>query len=110
MNQGPFLPSNRKTVKPDPAQNRPRTVITPMTLTVGPTSGDLVGGHDKVLQAGMDYLHRLGGGGILRILPGRYAMNNALYLRPGVPVRFRQEVQALPRSCGLTQPPTSIPS
>jgi polygalacturonase len=52
-------------------------------LRVGEHEGDLLGTDDKVLQAGIDYLHRLGGG-TLHILPGQYTMRNALYLRSGV--------------------------
>jgi hypothetical protein len=50
-------------------KNRPRTAVGQLTLTVGQDAGDLKGCDDKVLQAGVDYLHRLGGG-ILDILPG----------------------------------------
>ncbi|MFT5367426.1 MAG: hypothetical protein ACI8V2_002385 [Candidatus Latescibacterota bacterium] len=67
-------------------KNRPRTAVGQLTLTVGQDAGDLKGCDDKVLQAGVDYLHRLGGG-ILDILPGTYAMHNALYMRPNVTVR-----------------------
>ncbi len=44
-----------------------------LTLTVGQTQGDLQGRDDKVIQAGIDYLDRLGGG-TLRILPGTYEL------------------------------------
>ena len=53
----------------DLATNRPMTERQEMVLTVGQGEGDLQGSDDKVLQAGADYLHRLGGG-ILQILPG----------------------------------------
>jgi hypothetical protein len=66
----------------DPRDNRSRTVAQKMQLSVGP-GGDLEGSDDKALQAGLDYLYRLGGG-TLRIVPGEYTMRNALYLRPGV--------------------------
>ncbi len=66
----------------DPRDNRSRTRILPMSLCVGP-GGKIEGSDDKVLQAGVDYLHRLGGG-TLHIQPGTYRMRNALYLRPGV--------------------------
>lgn len=51
-----------------------------LTLTVGQTQGDLQGKDDRVIQAGIDYLERLGGG-TLRILPGTYELKNAVYLR-----------------------------
>ena len=40
-------------------------------LTVGQTEGDLQGKDDKIIQAGIEYLDRLGGG-TLRLLPGTY--------------------------------------
>ena len=72
------------TVLHDPKDNRSRTRLRRMELRVGP-GGDIDGTDDKALQAGVDYLHRLGGG-ILHIQPGLFRMHNALYLRPGVDV------------------------
>ncbi|MFT5088333.1 MAG: hypothetical protein ACI906_001766 [Candidatus Latescibacterota bacterium] len=72
----------RTNPQPDPRDNRSRTTAQKMELRVGP-DGDLQGSDDKVLQAGIDYLHRLGGG-TLHIRPGEYTMRNALYLRSGV--------------------------
>jgi parallel beta-helix repeat protein len=54
-----------------------------LTITVGPAQADLVGRDDKVIQAGVDYVARLGGGTV-RILPGTYALRNAVYLRSGI--------------------------
>jgi len=54
-----------------------------LVLTVGQTEGDLRGTDDKAIQAGVDYLHRLGGG-TLRILPGVYDLKNAIYLHPRI--------------------------
>ena len=70
----------------DPLKNRPKTVVGLLELSVGPGQGDLQGSDDKILQAGVDYLHRLGGG-TLNVLPGTYTMHNALYLQPTVKVR-----------------------
>jgi len=70
----------------EPTPNRTRSAAAHLTLTVGPESGDLQGRDDKVLQAGADYLHRLGGG-VLQVLPGVYEMRNALYLHPGLTLR-----------------------
>lgn len=50
-----------------------------LTLTVGPKNADLVGESDRVLQAAVDYVARLGGGTV-RILPGKYVLRNAVYL------------------------------
>jgi nitrous oxidase accessory protein NosD len=54
-----------------------------LTLTVGPAKADLVGGDDKVLQAAVDYVARLGGGTV-RVLPGTYRLRNAVYLQSKV--------------------------
>ena len=63
--------------------NRPMRDRQTLVLTVGQAEGDLQGKDDKVIQAGVEYLHRLGGG-TLRLLPGTYTMHNALYLRPNI--------------------------
>lgn len=54
-----------------------------ITLTVGVAHGDLVGESDKVLQAAVDYVARLGGGTV-RVLPGTYTLRNAVFLPSGV--------------------------
>ena len=54
-----------------------------LTITVSPTKADLVGKTEKVIQAAVDYVARLGGGTV-RVLPGTYRMRNAVYLRPHV--------------------------
>lgn len=50
-----------------------------LTIRVGPGKADLVGGDDKVIQAAVDYVARLGGGTV-HILPGTYRLRNAVYL------------------------------
>lgn len=50
-----------------------------LELTVGPTTGDLVGKTDRVLQAAVDYVARLGGGTV-RLLPGTFTLRNAVQL------------------------------
>jgi hypothetical protein len=55
-----------------------------LTITVGTEHGgtgkaDLVGRDDKVLQAAVDYLARLGGGTV-KVLPGTYTLRNAIHL------------------------------
>ena len=84
----------------DLSTNRPMTDRQEMVLTVGQDEGDLCGRDDKVLQAGADYLHRLGGG-ILQILPGEYTMHNALYLHPNLTVRGSGEVTVLKKAAGV---------
>ena len=49
------------------------------TITVGEKSGDLIGKDDKVLQAAVDYVARLGGGTV-HVLPGTYTLRNSIYL------------------------------
>jgi nitrous oxidase accessory protein NosD len=54
-----------------------------LTLTVGPSKADLMGNTDKVLQAAVDYVARLGGGTV-KVLPGNYRLRNSVFLRSGV--------------------------
>ena len=42
-----------------------------LTISVGPQDADLVGSNEKVLQAAVDYVARLGGGTV-KVLPGTY--------------------------------------
>jgi hypothetical protein len=51
-----------------------------LVVTVGPEKADLVGATERVLQAAVDYVARLGGGTV-RVLPGTYRMRNAVYLQ-----------------------------
>jgi hypothetical protein len=60
----------------DPAPGRP-------TVTVGPRAGDLVGADDRVLQAAIDRVARLGGGTV-RLLAGSFTLRNAVALKSGV--------------------------
>ena len=66
--------------------NRPMRNRLDLVMTVGQTEGDLQGNDDKIIQAGIEYLHRLGGG-TLEVLPGVYNLRNAIYLRPNVTLR-----------------------
>ncbi|MEZ6032118.1 MAG: right-handed parallel beta-helix repeat-containing protein [Planctomycetaceae bacterium] len=50
-----------------------------LTLTVGEKSGDMIGRSDKVVQAALDYVARLGGGTV-KILPGTYTFRNAVWM------------------------------
>lgn len=49
------------------------------TLTVGNTEGDLAGKDDRVLQAAVDYVARMGGGTV-KLLPGTFTLRNAVHL------------------------------
>jgi hypothetical protein len=50
-----------------------------LEITVGPRQADLVGHDDKVIQAAVDYVARLGGGTV-KLLPGTYTLRNSVYL------------------------------
>ena len=82
------------------ASNRPMRSVRTLVLTVGQTDGDLRGSDDKAIQAGVDYLHRLGGG-TLRILPGVYEMKNAIYLHPRITLSGSGEQTILRKSAGV---------
>jgi hypothetical protein len=71
----PRATSGDTVVEPDWSQR--------LTITVGPVKADLVGTSDKVIQAGVDYVARLGGGTV-QILPGVYRLRNAVYLHSKV--------------------------
>lgn len=66
--------------------NRPMRSRQNPVLTVGQAEGDLRGNDDKIIQAGIEYLHRLGGG-TLKVLPGVYNLRNSIYLRPDITLR-----------------------
>ena len=83
--------------------NRPMRTPHQLTLTVGQNEGQLRGSDDKVIQAGIDYLHRLGGG-VLRILPGTYTMNNAVYIRPNITIRGSGDNTILKKAAGFSTP------
>ena len=50
-----------------------------LTITVGHDKADLIGRDDRVLQAAVDYVARLGGGTV-HILPGTYTLRNSVFL------------------------------
>lgn len=54
-----------------------------LTITVGPKDADIVGTTDKAIQAGVDYVARLGGGTV-NILPGTYRLRNSIFLQSKV--------------------------
>jgi len=80
--------SNRETAGAQSvtSTNRPMRILQNLVLTVGQNEGDLQGGDDKIIQAGIEYLHRLGGG-TLHILPGLYNLHNAIYMHPNITLR-----------------------
>ena len=84
--------------------NRTRARPGQLTLTVG-SGGQLEGSDDRVLQAGADYLARLGGG-VLQILAGTYEMGNALFLHSNLTVRGAGSDTILRKAAGASTPLT----
>jgi len=82
------------------ATNRPMRQLQSLTLAVGQTEGDLQGKDDKIIQAGVEYLHRLGGG-TLRVLPGVYTLRNAIHLRPNIALQGSGETTVLRKADGV---------
>ena len=72
--------------RPVTSTNRPMRNRQDLVLTVGRAEGDLQGNDDKIIQAGIEYLNRVGGG-TLHILPGVYNLRNAVYLHPNITLR-----------------------
>jgi hypothetical protein len=83
--------------------NRPMRNRQTFVLTVGQTEGDLQGKDDKIVQAGIEYLNRLGGG-TLRILPGTYVLHNAVYLRPNITLQGSGEATILRKADSVVTP------
>ncbi len=74
-----------------------------MVLTLGQTEGDLQGNDDKIIQAGIEYLHRVGGG-TLHILPGIYNLRNSIYLRPNITLCGSGENTVLRKTASVETP------
>jgi len=87
--------------QPVSAANRPLRDRRDLLLTVGQSEGDLQGRDDKIIQAGIEYLQRLGGG-TLRILPGVYDLHNAIYLRPHITLQGSGERTILKKAGSVT--------
>ena len=56
------------------------------TLTVGNQDADINGNSDRVLQAAVDYVSRLGGGTV-KILPGTYTLRNSVTLPSNIRIQ-----------------------
>ena len=72
-----------------------------MQLSVGPDDGDLRGDDDKILQAGIEYLVRFGGG-ILKLLPGEFTLRNSISLHAQVSLEGSGETTVLRKAAGST--------
>jgi hypothetical protein len=64
-------------------ENRTRAELGQITLFVGQAEGDLRGDDDRVIQAGVDYVARLGGG-CVHLGSGTYHMRHGLRMASGV--------------------------
>jgi hypothetical protein len=82
-----------------------RPIRTPqrMEITVGQGEGDLQGKDDKIIQAAVDYVFRLGGGTV-RILPGTYTMRNSIFLRSGITLRGSGDRTILKKAPNVSSP------
>jgi len=89
--------------EPAATANRPMRQRSSMILTVGQTEGDLQGKDDKIIQAGIDYLARLGGG-TLRILPGVYQLRNAIHLQANITLQGSGERTVLEKHARIETP------
>jgi parallel beta-helix repeat protein len=89
--------------QPVAATNRPMRDPKHLVLTVGQDQGDLQGRNDRIIQAGVEYLNRLGGG-TLHILPGVYDMRNSVFLRPNITLRGSGEKTVLRKAASVVTP------
>ncbi|HCO95276.1 MAG TPA: hypothetical protein DIU00_15220 [Phycisphaerales bacterium] len=89
---------NRETVVT--STNRPMRNRQNLVMTAGQAGGDLRGNDDKVIQAGIEYLRRLGGG-TLEVLPGVYNLRNAIYLRPNITLKGSGEKTILRKAASV---------
>jgi hypothetical protein len=80
--------------------NRPMRNRQNLVLTVGQAEGDMWGSDDKIIQAGIEYLYRLGGG-TLHILPGVYNLHNAIYMRTNITLRGSGEDTILRKTASV---------
>ena len=90
------LPADFSTMRP--IRNPQR-----MEITVGQGEGELQGNDDKIIQAAVDYIFRLGGGTV-RVLPGTYTMRNSIFLRPGITLRGSGEKTVLKKAPSVSSP------
>ena len=89
--------------EPVTATNRPMRTPKRLVLTVGQGQGKIRGTDHRVIQAGIEYLNRLGGG-TLHILPGVYDMRNSLFLRPNITLRGSGEKTVLRKAASVVTP------
>lgn len=74
-----------------------------LSMTVGRGDGQIKGSDDRVIQAGIDYLSALGGG-TLKLLPGTYHLNNAIYLRSNLRIEGSGDETVLVKNPSVCTP------
>ena len=74
-----------------------------LSITVGRQDGQINGSDDRAIQAGMDYLTTLGGG-TLKLLPGTYYLNNAIYLRSNIRIEGSGDETVLIKNPSVSTP------
>ena len=74
-----------------------------LSITVGRVDGQINGGDDRAIQAGIDYLATLGGG-TLKLLPGTYHLNNAIYLRSSIRIEGSGNETVLVKNPSVSTP------
>ena len=74
-----------------------------LSITVGRGDGQINGSDDRAIQAGMDYLATLGGG-TLKLLPGTYHLNNAIYLRSNIRIEGSGDETVLIKNPSVSTP------
>ena len=74
-----------------------------LSMTVGRGDGQINGSDDRAIQAGVDYLAALGGG-TLKLLPGTYHLNNAIYLRSNIRIEGSGDETVLIKNPSVSAP------
>ena len=74
-----------------------------LSVTVGRGDGQINGSDDRAIQAGIDYLTALGGG-TLKLLPGTYHLNNAIYLRSNIRIEGSGDETVLVKNPSVSTP------
>ena len=74
-----------------------------LSMTVGRGDGQINGSDDRAIQAGIDYLAALGGG-TLKLLPGTYHLNNAIYLRSNIRIEGSDDETVLIKNPSVSTP------
>ena len=74
-----------------------------LSITVGRQDGQINGSDDCAIQAGIDYLATLGGG-TLKLLPGTYYLNNAIYLRSNIRIEGSGDETVLIKNPSVSAP------